>query len=133
MYAQLCPPLCDPMDHSPPGPSVREIFQASHPGSPLLLIVVVPSLSWVRLFAIPWTAACQASLFLTISQSLLKLMSTESVMPSNHPVSPFFSCSQSFPASGSFLMSWLLASMALHGQSIKTSASASVFPMNIQD
>ena len=32
----------------------------------------------------PWTAACQASLFLTISRSLLKLMPTESVMPSNH-------------------------------------------------
>ena len=32
----------------------------------------------------PWTAACQASLSFTISQSLLKLMSIESVMPSNH-------------------------------------------------
>ena len=55
----------------------------SHLGSPLLLIVV-QSLSIVRLFAIPWTAARQASLFLTISRSLLKLMSTESVMLSNH-------------------------------------------------
>ena len=40
-------------------------------------------LSWVRLFAIPWTAAHQTSLFITNSQSLLKLMSIESVMPSN--------------------------------------------------
>ena len=40
--------------------------------------------SRVRLFATPWTAACQASLSFTISQSLLKLMSIESVMPSNH-------------------------------------------------
>ena len=41
-------------------------------------------LSCVRLFAIPWTAARQASLSITNSQSLLKLMSIESVMPSNH-------------------------------------------------
>ena len=44
----------------------------------------VQSLSHVQLFAIPWTAARQASLSITKSQSLLKLMSTESVMPSNH-------------------------------------------------
>ena len=46
--------------------------------------VVVQSLSCVGLFATPWTAAHQASLSFTISQSLLKLMSMESVMPSNH-------------------------------------------------
>ena len=44
----------------------------------------VQSLSCVQLFATPWTAACQASLSITSSQSLLKLMSIESVMPSNH-------------------------------------------------
>ena len=44
----------------------------------------VQSLSRVRLFATPWTAAHQASLSITNSQSLLKLMSIESVMPSNH-------------------------------------------------
>ena len=44
----------------------------------------VQSLSRVWLFAAPWTAACQASLSITNSQSLLKLMSIESVMPSNH-------------------------------------------------
>ena len=44
----------------------------------------VQSLSRVQLFATPWTAACQASLSITNSQSLLKLMSIESVMPSNH-------------------------------------------------
>ena len=48
----------------------------SHPGVQLL--------SHVRLFATPWTAACQASLSITNSQSLLKLMSIESVMPSSH-------------------------------------------------
>ena len=46
--------------------------------------IVVQSLSCVRLFATPWTAARQASLSFTISQSSLKLMSIESVMPSNH-------------------------------------------------
>ena len=44
----------------------------------------VQSLSHVRLSATPWTAACQASLSTTNSQSLLKLMSNASVMPSNH-------------------------------------------------
>ena len=46
--------------------------------------VVVQLLSHVWLFATPWTAICQASLSFTISQNLLKLMSIESVMPSNH-------------------------------------------------
>ena len=44
----------------------------------------VQSLSRVQLFATPWTAVCQASLFITNSRSWLKLMSIESVMPSNH-------------------------------------------------
>ena len=44
----------------------------------------VQSLSRVRLFATPWTAACQASLSITNSWSLLKLMSTKSLMPLNH-------------------------------------------------
>ena len=92
---------------------------------------VVQWLSHVRLFVTPWTAARQASLFFTISWSLLKLMAFESWC---HPtisssVVPF-SCLHSFPTSGSFLMSQLLASS---GQSIGASASASVLPMNIQD
>ena len=49
-----------------------------------LPISSVQSLSRFRLFATPWTAAGQASLSITISQSLLKLMSIVSVMPSNH-------------------------------------------------
>ena len=52
--------------------------------SPLPLDIVVQSLSYVHLFATPWTAARQASLSFTISRSLLKLMSIESVIPSNH-------------------------------------------------
>ena len=49
-----------------------------------LVLSSVQSLSHIWLFATPWTAACQASLSITNSQSLLKLMSIESVMPSNH-------------------------------------------------
>ena len=82
-------------------------------------------------FATPWTAAQQASLSFTISWSLFKLVSIESVMPSNHLIlcCPFSSCPQSFPASMPFPMSQLFAS---EGQSIGASASASVLPMNIQ-
>ena len=50
----------------------------------IFLISSVQSLSHVRLFVTPWTAAHQASLSITNSRSLLKLMSIESVMPSNH-------------------------------------------------
>ena len=62
----------------------------------------VQSLSRVQLFATPSTVACQASLSITNSWSLLKLMSIELVMLSNHLfVVPFSSRLQSFPASGS--------------------------------
>ena len=47
-------------------------------------VVVFQSLGCVLLFEILWTAACQTSLSFTVSQSLLKLMSTELVMPSKH-------------------------------------------------
>ena len=59
----------------------------------------------------PWTVACQASLSFTISWSLLRFKFTES-MPSNYliPCCPFSFCFQSFPASGSFPVSWILAS-----------------------
>ena len=78
-------------------------------------------------FAIPWTAAHQASLSITISQSLLKLLFIESVMLSNHLIVLSSSCLQSFPVSGSFPMSWLFISS---GQSI--GALASVLPVSIQ-
>ena len=92
----------------------------------------VQSLSRVQLFATPWTVVRQAFLSITNSQSLLKLMSIESVMPSYHliPVVPFTSCLQSFPASGSFPITQFFES---GGQRIGASASASVLPMNIQD
>ena len=94
---------------------------------------VVNLLSCVRLFATPWTEVWQATLSSTISLSLLKLMSIESVMPSNHLVlcQPFSSCLQSFPASGSFLTSRCL--FASGGQSVGALVSVSVLLMNIQD
>ena len=82
--------------------------------------------------ATPWTAVCQASLSITNSWCLLKLMYIVSVMPSNHLnlCCPFSSHLQSFPASGSFHMSQFFAS---GGQSIGVSASTSVLPISIQD
>ena len=107
------------------GYTIRILFECLR----LLLFIVVQSLSRVQLFVTPWTAALQASLFFTISQSLLKLMSTESVMPPtiSSSVTPFSSCPQSFPPSGSSTMSRLFAS---DGRSPR--ASASVLLMNIQ-
>ena len=85
------------------------------------------SFSPVWLFVTPWTAALQASLSITNSRRLLKLMSIESVMPSNHLIlcHPLLPPSV-FPASGSLPTSWLLAS---GGRS--PGASASVLPVNI--
>ena len=69
---------CDGIFAASLRPSLRQgPFLDLSPGS-------VQSLSHVRLFATPWTAARQASLSITNSWSLLKLMSIESVMPSNH-------------------------------------------------
>ena len=50
----------------------------------IIQVSSVQSLSWVQLFATPWTAACQASMPITNSQSLLKLMSVELEMTTNH-------------------------------------------------
>ena len=87
--------------------------------------VVVQSPSFVQLFMTPWTAGCQASLSLSISRSLPKFMSIESVMPSNHLIlCHLFFCLQSFPASGSFPMSQLFAS---GGQSIGASAWSQIY------
>ena len=89
----------------------------------------VQSLSHFQLFVTSWTAAKhQATLPFTNSQSLLKLMSIESVMQSSSVI-PSSSRLQSFPASGPFQMSQFFAS---GGQSIGVPTSASVLPMNIQ-
>ena len=96
------------------------------------MLVVVQPLSRVRLFATRQTVEHPVSLSFTISWSLLKLMSIELVMPSNHLVLcwPLLLCLQSFPTSGSFPMSQLFTS---GDQSIGALASVSVLPMNIQD
>ena len=67
---------------------------------PLFSSVQFSSLSCVRLFSTSWIAAHQASLFITNSQSLLKLMSIESVMPSNHLIlcRPFLLSPSIFPS-----------------------------------
>ena len=98
----------------------------------LISVVVVQSLSHVQLFATPWTAAHQASLSLTISQSLLIFMTIESEMPSNHLIlyRPLLHIHSIFPSIGSFQMRCLFTS---GGLSIGVSALASVPPMNIQD
>ena len=90
------------------------------------------SLSRIRLFVTTWTAVHLASLSITNSQSLLKFMSIESVMLStiSSSVVPFFSCLRSFPASVSFISSQFFTS---GGESIGTSASASVLPMTFRN
>ena len=93
-----------------------------------VLFVVVQWLSWVWFFATPWTAACQASLSFTIFWSLFKLMSIELVMPSNHLIlcHSLLLLPSIFPRLRSFPMSQHFAS---DGQSIGSSASASVLPV----
>ena len=91
----------------------------------------VQLLSCVQLFATPWTAACQASLSITNSRSLLKLMSIASVMPSNHLILCYplllpsiFPCIRIFSNEPVLCIRWPI---------IEVSASTSVLPMNIQD
>ena len=104
----------------------------SYGSSTFVIAVIGQLLSHVWLFTTPWNAARQAFLSFTISRSLLKLISSESVMPSNNlsSVVPFSSCLQSFPASGSYLVSQFFTS---GGQNIGASASASVLPVTIQE
>ena len=92
----------------------------------------VQSFNCDRFFATPWTAAHQAFLPITNSQSLLKFMSIKSVMPSNHLIlcRPLLLLPSVFPSirvfSSESVFTW-------GGQSIGVSASALVLPMNIQD
>ena len=92
----------------------------------------VQSLSSVQLIATPWIAVRQASQSNTNSQSLLKLMSIELMLPSNHLIlcSPLLLLLSIFPSIRVFLRSQFFAS---GDQSIAVSASASGLPMNIQD
>ena len=93
----------------------------------------VQSFSSLWLFLTPWTAAHQVSLSITNSQEFTQThvhWVSDAIQPSYPPSSPFSSCPQLFPASGSFLMSQLFAS---GGLCIGVSASKSVLPMNTQD
>ena len=91
----------------------------------------VQSLSCVRLFANPWTAACQASLSITNSQSLLKLMPIKSVIPSNHFIlcHPLLLPTSIFPSMRVFSKSQLFT---WGGQSTGVSALASFLPKKSQ-
>ena len=91
--AQSCPTLRDPMDCSLPGSSVHGILQARVLEWVAIALSTIQvretenqfsSLILVQLFVNPWAAVHQASLSITHSQSLFKLMSVESVIPSNH-------------------------------------------------
>ena len=93
-------------------------------------VVTAQSLSHVQLFATPWAEACQVSLSFTISQSLLKFMSFESVMPSsNHLIlcQPLLLLPSIFPSIRVFS-----SESALHIRWPNIRASASVLPKNIQ-
>ena len=96
----------------------------------LLWISSVQSLSHVQLFATPWISARQASLSITNSQSSVRLMSIESVMPSSHLIlcCPLLLLPQSLPASESFPMSQLFA---WGGQSIGVSVLAQTLKINL--
>ena len=100
--------------------------------SSLLYLFVVKSLSHAQLFTTPWTATRQATLSITISQSLFRLRSIGSVVPSSYLIlsCPLLLLLSIFPHIRVFPLSQLLESGT--GQSTGTSASASVLPMNIQ-
>ena len=92
----------------------------------------VQLLSYVQLFATPWTAACQASLSITNSRSLLIFTPIESVMPSNYLIlcHPLLLLPTIFPSIRVFPMSQFFTS---GGQSIGVSPSASVLKIHWKD
>ena len=94
-------------------------------------VIVVQLLSLVRLFVTPWTAACQAPLSSTISRSLLKSMSIESVMLSNHLIlcRPLLLLPSVFRCIRVFSSELVLH---IRRPKYRTSTSASVFPLNSQ-
>ena len=105
------------------------IFVFQHIQFLCVIYIIVQLLSPVQLFVTWWTAALQASLSFTISQSLPRFMSVESVMTSNHLVlcCPLLLLSSIFPRIRAFS-----DESALHIRRQKYWASASVLPVNIQ-
>ena len=94
--------------------------------------ISVQSLSPVQHFVTPWTAAHQASLSITNSRSLLKLIAIESVMPSNHLIlcHPLLLLYSIFPSIRTFSNE---STLRKRWPNIGVSASTSVLPMNTQD
>ena len=111
---------------------LKHTFLDSTFATKLFFFSSVQSLSHVQLFATPWTAACQASLSFTISQSLLKLMSIELVIPSNHLIlcHPLLLLPSIFPSIRVFSNE---SALHIWWPKYGVSASASVLPMNNQD
>ena len=97
-----------------------------------VISLTVQSLSCVWLWGIPWTSACQASLSITNSRSYLKLMTVESVMPSNDLIlcHPLLLPTSIFPSIRVFSNESVLW---IRWPKYSASTSASVFPVNIQD
>ena len=100
--------------------------------NPKLRFGSVQSLSRVRLFATPWTTAHQTSLSITNSQSLLKLMPIDSVMPSNHLIlcRPLLLLPSIFPSINVFSNE---SALCIRWPKYWVSGSTSVLPLNIQD
>ena len=98
----------------------------------IIVFSSVQSFSHIQVFVTPWIATYQASLSITNSRSLLKLMSIESVMPSNHLIlcCPLLLLSSIFPSIRVFSNESVLR---IRWPNIGVSASTSVLPMNIQD
>ena len=120
---------CHPRVSEESSPTLQ--FKSINSSALSFLFSSVQSLSRVQLFATPWIAAHQASLSIIISQSSLKIMSIELVMPYSHLIlcRPLLLLPQSLPASQSFPMSQLFA---WGGQSTGVSALASFLPKNTQ-
>ena len=128
---QSCPTLWDPTDHSPPGSPIPGILQARV----LEWGAIVFSSSIAQSCPILCEPMDCSTPGLPVHRQLpefTKLMSLESVMPSNHLIlcCPLLLTPSIFPSIRSFRMSQFFAS---GGQSTGVSASASVLPMNIQD
>ena len=112
-------------------------FPMNHQGNPcnlannIVVFVVVQYPSRVPLFMTPWTAACQAALSFTISQSLQKFMSIELVITSNHLIlcHPLLLLPSIFPIIRVFSSE---STVSIRWPNIGISASASVLPKSIQ-
>ena len=120
-------PYSDKLPHARVHKSGKICFLQRH----LLSEPVVHSLSRAQFFVTPWTAACQASLFYTISQSLLKLTSIESMRPSNHLIlcHPLLFLPSVFPSIRVFSNE---STLHIKWPKYWSFTSPTVLPMNIQ-